>query len=99
MAGFALGGCPQDQLRVTAAIYSSTKAVEFLYDSLNLKGMLGKCPWWFGSWLLMPVSFAQLFHAFVFDRETVAKVSCYEILCLSIWGGVCANGFLYSRSS
>ena len=31
----------------------------------------------FGSWLLMPVSCAQLFHAFVFDRENTPKV-CLE---------------------
>ncbi|KAJ5725570.1 uncharacterized protein N7483_006927 [Penicillium malachiteum] len=73
LAGFALGGCPQDQLRLTAAIWTSTKSLEYLYDALDINGLLGKCPWWFGSWLLMPVSCAQLFHAFVFDRETTPK--------------------------
>jgi hypothetical protein len=26
-------------------------------------------PWWFGSWMIMPVAFGQLLHAFVFDRD------------------------------
>jgi hypothetical protein len=74
VAGFALGICPQDQLRLSAAIYSSTRCLEFLFNALDSKGWLDKRPWWFGSWLLMPVSFAQLFHAFIFDRETTPKV-------------------------
>ncbi|KAJ5273047.1 hypothetical protein N7478_008172 [Penicillium angulare] len=71
LAGFALGGCPQDQLRLTASIWTSTRSLEYLYDALEMKGW--KLPNWFGSWLLMPVSCAQLFHAFVFDRETTPK--------------------------
>ncbi|KAJ5542297.1 hypothetical protein N7535_004717 [Penicillium sp. DV-2018c] len=70
LAGFALGICPQDQLRLTAAIYAGTRSMEFLFNVLDSQGWLDKRPWWFGSWLLMPISFAQLFHAFVFDRET-----------------------------
>ncbi|KUL87163.1 hypothetical protein ZTR_05655 [Talaromyces verruculosus] len=73
LAGAALGVCPQSKLRVTIAIYMATRSLEFLYNALNIKGYLKYKPWWFGSWLLMPVSCAQLFHAFVFDRETMPK--------------------------
>ncbi|KAJ5112437.1 hypothetical protein N7532_000482 [Penicillium argentinense] len=73
LAGFAVGIMPQEQLRLTGAIYWSTRSLEFLFNLVNSKGLLGKRPWWFGSWLLMPVSCAQLFHAFVFDRETTPK--------------------------
>ncbi|KAJ5604758.1 hypothetical protein N7510_009912 [Penicillium lagena] len=83
LAGFALGICPQDQLRLTAAIYTSTRSLEFLFNVLDEKGYLDKRPWWFGSWLLMPVSCAQLFHAFVFDRETTPKWFGNVILKLS----------------
>ncbi|KAJ6099882.1 hypothetical protein N7467_001417 [Penicillium canescens] len=83
VAGFALGICPQDQLRLSAAIYSSTRCLEFLFNALDSKGWLDKRPWWFGSWLLMPVSFAQLFHAFIFDRETTPKWFGNVILRLS----------------
>ncbi|KAJ5438626.1 uncharacterized protein N7458_009624 [Penicillium daleae] len=72
-AGFALGICPQDQLRLTVAIYTGTRSLEFLYNVMDSKGWLDDRPWWFGSWLLMPVSCAQLFHAFVFDRENTPK--------------------------
>lgn len=73
-AGFALGISPQHQLRMTVAIYMATRSLEFLYNVADQKGWLVDRPWWFGSWLLMPVSCAQLFHAFVFDRETAPKV-------------------------
>jgi hypothetical protein len=75
VAGFALGACPQYQLRMTLAIYTSTRSLEFLYHILDEGGWFSRKQWWFGSWLLMPVSCAQLFHAFVFDRETTPKVS------------------------
>ncbi|EAL93321.1 uncharacterized protein AFUA_2G10260 [Aspergillus fumigatus Af293] len=87
MAGFALGICPQTQLRITAAIYAGTRTMEFVFNALDEKGWFGDRPWWFASWLLMPVSCAQLFHAFVFDRETVPKVCppriCALLLCPS----------------
>ena len=75
-AGFALGVYPESQLRITAAIYTATRGLEFVYNALEEKGWFKDRPWWFGSWLLMPVSCAQLFHAFVFDRETEPKVGC-----------------------
>ncbi|PKY02817.1 hypothetical protein P168DRAFT_256521 [Aspergillus campestris IBT 28561] len=70
VAGFALGIAPQEQLRLTLAIYTGTRSLEFLFNVGDEKGYLDNRPWWFGSWLLMPLSCAQLFHAFVFDRET-----------------------------
>ncbi|EGD84373.2 hypothetical protein H113_08150 [Trichophyton rubrum MR1459] len=69
LAGFFLGLYPQAQLRLTVAIYASTRSLEVLYNALLENGWLLFRPWWFGSWLLMPLSMAQLFHAFVFDRE------------------------------
>lgn len=81
LAGAALGVCPQSKLRVTVAIYMATRSLEFLYNALGVKGYLKYKPWWFGSWLLMPVSCAQLFHAFVFDRETIPKV-CRFARCI-----------------
>ncbi|KKZ57819.1 hypothetical protein EMCG_05570 [[Emmonsia] crescens] len=73
LAGFALGAYPQSQLRLTLAIYMSTRSLEFLFNELDAQGWFKNRPWWFGSWLLMPVSFAQLFHAFVFDRDAEPK--------------------------
>ncbi|KAI9371329.1 hypothetical protein BJX61DRAFT_31899 [Aspergillus egyptiacus] len=73
LAGLALGISTQKQLRVTVAIYAATRGLESVYNVMDEKGWLDNRPWWFGSWLLMPVSFAQLFHAFVFDREALPK--------------------------
>ncbi|PYH77878.1 hypothetical protein BO82DRAFT_357831 [Aspergillus uvarum CBS 121591] len=71
LAGFALGICPRSQFRIIAAIYSATRGLEFLFNALDEKGWFDNRPAWFGSWLLMPVSCAQLFHSFIFDREAV----------------------------
>ncbi|PWY73691.1 hypothetical protein BO70DRAFT_364600 [Aspergillus heteromorphus CBS 117.55] len=83
IAGFALGICPQNQLRLSAAIYTATRSLEFLFNSLDEKGWFENRPRWFGSWLLMPVACAQLFHAFVFDRETTPKWFGNVVLRLS----------------
>ncbi|KAJ5232570.1 hypothetical protein N7468_005526, partial [Penicillium chermesinum] len=66
--------------RVSRAL---TSRLEFLFNTLDSKGWLDQRPWWFGSWLLMPVSCAQLFHAFIFDRETTPKWFGNFILRLS----------------
>jgi hypothetical protein len=92
LAGVALAGLPRGgRIRVTLAIYTATRSLEFLYNALDGKGYLERKPWWFGSWLLMPVSCAQLFHAFVFERETMPKVChnpCILFFCsfvLWVW--------------
>ncbi|GAB1209828.1 hypothetical protein APSETT445_008616 [Aspergillus pseudonomiae] len=73
LALFGLGICPQNQLRLTAAIWMATRSLEFLFNVIDEKGWLENRPVWFGSWLLMPLSCAQLFHAFIFDREATPK--------------------------
>ncbi|TKA60876.1 hypothetical protein B0A49_10291 [Cryomyces minteri] len=69
LAGFFLAVYPQDQLRITIAIYVCSRALEFLYNGLEDKGWFKGRPWWFGSWMLMPAACGQLLHAFVFDRD------------------------------
>lgn len=43
--------------------------MEFFYENLLVRGYLKNKPWWFGSWMIMPVACGQLLHAFVFDRD------------------------------
>lgn len=74
LAGFALGVYPGDQLRITIAIYVATRSLEFAYKALEEDGWFEGKPWWWGSWLLMPVATGQLLHAFVFDRDCFPKV-------------------------
>ncbi|OJJ46652.1 hypothetical protein ASPZODRAFT_16407 [Penicilliopsis zonata CBS 506.65] len=73
LAGLALVLCPQRDLRRTLAIYTGSRAAEFFYNVADEQGWLGTRPQWVGSWLLMPLACAQLFHALVFDRETTPK--------------------------
>lgn len=69
LAGFFLAAYPGDQLRVTIAIYIFTRALEWSYNYLEDLGYFKNRPYWFGSWMLMPVACGQLLHAFVFDRD------------------------------
>ncbi len=73
LAGFALGVYPADQLRLTIAIYMSTTAAEFAYNALDNEGWFRNKPWWWGSWMLLPLATGQLLHAFVFDRDCFPK--------------------------
>ena len=72
MAGFMLAVYPADQLRVTIAIYTLSRAAEFAYNHAEEEGWIWakkERPWWWGSWLLYPLSCGQLLQAFVFDRD------------------------------
>jgi len=69
LAGFSLGVIPASQTRVTVAIYMLTRALDFLYNSLELDGYLKLRPWWVGSWMIMPPACGQLLHAFMFDLD------------------------------
>ncbi|KAG8170211.1 hypothetical protein KVR01_000956 [Diaporthe batatas] len=78
LAGLALGIYPAEQLRVTVAIYTMFRALEFGWNfaedgglvwGREKNGRMKKRPWWFGSWLLQPFAFGQLLHSFVFDLD------------------------------
>ncbi|KAL8766244.1 MAG: hypothetical protein Q9209_006932 [Squamulea sp. 1 TL-2023] len=73
LAGFALGIYPVDQLRLTIAIYFATRAAEYTYNTLETEGWFRNKPWWWGSWMMMPLATGQLLHAFVFDRDCFPK--------------------------
>ncbi len=80
LAGFALGVYPGDQLRITIAIYVATRSLEFAYSALEEDGWFKNKPWWWGSWMLMPLATGQLLHAFVFDRDCFPKVCIFHDL-------------------
>jgi len=74
LSGLFLGLSPADQLRLTASLYLLARGLEFGYNALEDSGRLwghkkAQRPWWFGSWLFMPLACGQLLHAFVFDRD------------------------------
>jgi hypothetical protein len=81
LAGFMLGVYPGDQLRITIAMYVLSRAAEVTYNLAEdegwiwgKKGSMWERPWWWGSWLLMPLAYGQLLHAFVFDRDCFPAV-------------------------
>lgn len=89
LAGLALGVYPSKQLRVSVAIYVLFRALEFGWNCAEDNGMVwgwekganGKPvrkrarPSWWGSWMLQPFAFGQLFHALVFDKDCFPSVS------------------------
>lgn len=50
-------------------------------------------PWWFGSWLLQPLAFAQLLDAVVFERD------CFPVVCGSCatWAGMWTRQMVLTR--
>lgn len=92
LAGLALGVYPSQQLRVSVAIYTMFRALEFGWNCAEENGMIWgwvkgingrpdkmrERPWWWGSWMLQPLAFGQLLHAVVFDRDCFPKVSSVE---------------------
>ncbi|PSK42246.1 hypothetical protein B9Z65_4160 [Elsinoe australis] len=71
LSGLFLSVTPASPLRTTIAIYVLSRSLEFSYNALEESRTIfpnGR-PSWFGSWLLMPVCYGQLLHAFVFDRD------------------------------
>jgi hypothetical protein len=76
LAGFALAVYPADQLRVTIAIYALSQAAEAAYSHAEDEGWIWgppgskwERPWWWGLWLIFPLSCGQLLHAFIFDTD------------------------------
>lgn len=89
LAGFMLAVYPSDQLRATIAIYALSRAAEFAYNLAEDEGWIWakrERPWWWGSWLIFPLTCGQLLHAFVFDRD------CFPSVCVSPRGQNLANG-------
>lgn len=89
LAGLALGVYPSKPLRVSVAVYVLFRALEFGWNCAEDNGMVwgwekganGRParkrarPSWWGSWMLQPFAFGQLFHALVFDRDCLQSVS------------------------
>lgn len=89
LAGLALGVYPSQQLRVSVAIYTMFRALEFGWNCAEENGMvwgwekgvggrpdkMRARPAWWGSWMLQPFAFGQLLHAVVFDRDCFPAVS------------------------
>lgn len=67
-----LGVLPSSTLRKTIAIYILSRGLESSFDFLEYFRYIfpsGQRPSLFGSWLLLPFSFGQMLHTFVYNRE------------------------------
>ncbi|RPB20710.1 hypothetical protein L211DRAFT_841429 [Terfezia boudieri ATCC MYA-4762] len=71
LAGLALAVHPEGEARNWIAVWVVCKALEYAFNLAEGRQLWGERPWWLGSWLLFPLSQAQIFHALVFDRETL----------------------------
>lgn len=82
LAGCMLAVYPSEQLRVTITIYALSRAAESAYNLAEEEGWIwGKegsrweRPWWWGSWLIFPLTCGQLLHSFIFDRDCFPQVN------------------------
>ncbi|CAG8453368.1 778_t:CDS:2 [Ambispora leptoticha] len=77
LAGFCAGPAilfAKDQSqRVTMSVYILLKSFQFLYHSLYENRIIPRTPWWLGSWILFPLSSAQLIHAYLVNPDTFSE--------------------------
>lgn len=69
LSGTALALVPTGELRPYIALYTASKALEYLYNYFDDHGYLKNKPRVMGSWMLFPIAFSQLFHTFIFHPD------------------------------
>lgn len=81
VAASAMGWFPDEQMKLSMAVFAAVSTGEFLYNAAEGDGLVqGWKPWWVGSWMFMPVACSELLWAFVFQRDAFPKVCCYRCL-------------------
>ena len=73
--------------RIFISVYVLSKSLQFTYYSLRKSGIIPKMPWWWGSWLLFPISSAQLIYAYLLHPDTfpVSKNLFLLKICIYIY--------------
>ena len=56
--------------RIFISVYMLSKSLQFTYYTLRKNGIIPKMPWWWGSWLLFPISSAQLIYSYLLHPDT-----------------------------
>ncbi|KAL1921708.1 uncharacterized protein VTP21DRAFT_10350 [Calcarisporiella thermophila] len=59
--------------RVNIALYTLTRGLEAVYKAARQRGALPEMPWWWGSWILFPLSSAFTLYAYLFENDTFPK--------------------------
>ncbi|CAI2181267.1 1751_t:CDS:2, partial [Funneliformis geosporum] len=55
--------------RIMIAVYILSKSLQFTYHALRQNRIIPKMPWWWGSWLLFPISSSQLISAYLLHPD------------------------------
>ncbi|CAJ0905797.1 16369_t:CDS:2 [Entrophospora sp. SA101] len=63
--------------RISLAIYTFTKSLQFLYHYLRKTHIIPKMSWWWGSWLIFPLSSAQLIYSYFRSSTYVQPIPEY----------------------
>ncbi|RGB33939.1 hypothetical protein C1646_169259 [Rhizophagus diaphanus] len=50
-----------------------SKSLQYTYHALRQNGIIPRMPWWWGSWLLFPISSAQLIYAYLLHPDIFPK--------------------------
>ncbi|CAG8515108.1 9132_t:CDS:2 [Acaulospora morrowiae] len=51
--------------RISISMYMLSKSLQFVYHALRKNGIIPVMPWWWGSWLIFPISSSQLIYAYM----------------------------------
>ncbi|CAG8590009.1 14959_t:CDS:2 [Funneliformis mosseae] len=55
--------------RIMISVYILSKSLQFTYNALRQNRIIPKMPWWWGSWLLFPISSSQLISAYLLHPD------------------------------
>lgn len=55
--------------RILIAVFMLSKSLQYTYHALRQNGIIPRMPWWWGSWLLFPISSAQLIYAYLLHPD------------------------------
>ena len=56
--------------RIMISVYMLSKSLQFTYNALRQNRIIPRMPWWLGSWLLFPISSAQLIYSYLLHPDT-----------------------------
>ncbi|CAB4445973.1 unnamed protein product [Rhizophagus irregularis] len=59
--------------RILIAVFMLSKSLQYTYHALRQNGIIPRMPWWWGSWLLFPISSAQLIYAYLLHPDIFPK--------------------------
>ncbi|CAG8697114.1 11867_t:CDS:2, partial [Dentiscutata erythropus] len=55
--------------RITISTYALCKSLQFIYSALRDNRIIPRMPWWWGAWLLFPISSSQTIYCYLIHPD------------------------------